>query len=485
MLTNCTSRARFRLVVATLTLAPMALFLPGCLADEAADRPVTTFDAGTDDAAAPPPAPQDASAAPCPAPRSGPTPHSGELEGEVVWAADASPHVVSGELRVRNGAKLTIEPCAVVRFAPNASIVVASPLTPNTGTLVAEGTAERPIRFLGEDASDGGVRRWGGVFVHAPGTVRLAHATFEGGGAGTHRGATLHARGDSTTPAKAALFVDTVTIKGSLGAGVVLDRAATFAAGSRALVVTESGSDEHPYPLVVGEHALDALPTGTYTGNRINEILIADEVVNAASGIQEDTTIHDRGVPYHVGTSPLSVFRVGRENGLVTLTIEPGVVLKFEPRMVFAIEHATGAFPATGVVRAVGTADKPIVFTSAAPTPQAGDWKGLWFGGIPRNTNALEHVRIEYAGYDCACTLSTCSAIDSHRGAILFTREPPSAFLTNSVIAHSGMHGVVRGYDGSLVDFRPTNRFEAIAGCVQTRPRNADTTCPSPRPACE
>lgn len=410
--------------------------------------------------------------------------HTGDVQGEEVWTAANSPHVLTGNVNVRGGAKLTIEPCAEVRIGKGFGIRVAHPITPNTGTLVAEGTATQPIRFVGQ-----GGERWASLAVQAPGTARLAYTTFEGGGGGDFQeGATLVALGDGEDGADALVSVDHVTVAGSLGTGVWLSRGAAFAAGSRDLTVRGSGDEAAPYPLEIEEHALDTLPTGSYTGNRKDEILLVPGGGRqSGSGLLADATMHERGVPYHVGRSKQSSLIIGgRPDGkLVTLTIEPGVTLRFTEGSAFKVQHFTNDEPSTGAVRALGTADKPIVFTSASDTPSAGDWVGLWFGGVPDASDRLDHVRIEYAGGDCGCILSTCSAIQQHEGAVIFTAQPQSAVITNSVLAHIAGHGITEGYDGAFVDLRPTNTFEGVAGCAQTRPREVATQCPSPRPACE
>ena len=113
------------------------------------------------------------------------------------------------------------------------------------------------------------------------------------------------------------------------------------------------------------------------------------------------------------------------------------------------------------------------------PTPAPGDWRGLWFGGIPQAANVLDHVRIEYAGYDCGCSRVTCSAIEDSDAAVIFSWQPPSAFITNTVFKDIAGHAVMEGFDGSLVDFRPTNTFEGVAGCIQTMPRPPTTSCPA------
>lgn len=420
----------------------------------------------------------------CPAPTAGPTVHKGDVAENEVWTAAGSPHVLDYDTNVRNGATLTIEPCAEVQLAAGVHLNVAYPITPNTGSLIAEGTATKPIRFSGK-----GGARWGSIYANAPGTVRLAHVTLEGGGGGDfEHGATLNMLGNGVMPADPMLFIDHVKVLGSLGTGLWMQRGANFIAGSRDLVITGSGNDESPYPLEIEEHSMDALPTGTFTGNRVDEIVLRRVGTGVAgTGLVVDATLHDRGVPYHVGLSKNDSFVVGGgDKGTVaTLTIEAGVTMKFTEGSAFEVQHFTNLEPSTGAVRALGTAEKPIVFTSSSPNPAPGAWRGLWFGGVPQATNKLDHVRIEYAGGDCGCSLLTCSDISEFEGGVIFTAQPPSAFITNSVFKDVAGHGVTQGFDGTLVSFRPTNTFEGVAGCVQTRPRDVDTGCPNPRPACD
>lgn len=413
----------------------------------------------------------------CPTTTAGPTVHSSDVKGNEVWTAAGSPHIVEYDVNVRDGATLTIEPCAVVQLKKDKGIRVAYPLTPNSGTLIAEGTEKKPIKLVGFEGA-----RWGHVFVHAPGKARLKYVTLEGGGGyGAPGDASLVVYGAGTTPYLRDVLVDHVTIKKSLGMGAKLDRGAGFDRASTDLVITESGS----FPLGTGEAGIDTIPSGKYTGNKTDELLIEPETVDAAGGLLDDATMRARGVPYRIGTSPgLDHLRISgkKDEKTVTLTIEPGVTVRFLKGSAFKIEHFTGEFAAPAVLVAVGTKEKPITFTSAEAAPAPGDWQGLEFGGIARAENRLEHVRIEYTGADCGCILLTCNALVEYEGAVIFSQPPPSAFIKNSVIAHGSGHGIVNGYDGAAPDFGATNTFEAIKGCAQTLPRMP--TCPTPRPAC-
>jgi hypothetical protein len=429
-------------------------------------------DGGTDTDAGPETETDAPTPSTCPAPTAGPTHHSNDLLENEIWTADASPHIVDRTVRVRNGMTLEIEPCAVVQLAADQGITVAFPITPNTGTLLAEGTAERPIRFEGLDGA-----RWGYVFVQAPGTARLAYVTLEGGGAIDGHGATLIASGDGYLPVQTPLYVDHVTVRRSLGTGVVVNAVGRFADGSRDLVVTDSGNSANPYPLVVSEHAIEAIPLGAYTGNATDKVVIDTE-----RSIEVDVTMRNLGVPYMVADGNDLRVASGVSESPATLTIEPGVRLEFSAGRALHIERFLSEEDASGALVAIGTEDEEIVFTSSAPSPQPGDWVGLWFGGVVQPTTRLEHVRIEYAGADCGCILVSCSDVEEYDGAIVMAQMPPSVFLHNSTIADSRMHGVVLGYQGPMLDFRTNNWFEDIAGCPVTE--SLYDECPDPRRSC-
>src|SRR5687767_12007196 len=74
----------------------------------------------------------------CPTPTAGPTIHDSVIEADEVWRADEGPHLVEQWITVREGATLTIEPCATVEIAEGKGFSVAYPPSPGTGSLVAE-----------------------------------------------------------------------------------------------------------------------------------------------------------------------------------------------------------------------------------------------------------------------------------------------------------------------------------------------------------
>jgi hypothetical protein len=85
-----------------------------------------------------------------------------------------------------------------------------------------------------------------------------------------------------------------------------------------------------------------------------------------------------------------------KQNALIangkTLTIEPGVRLRFHEKAYLEIGHKGSRLIAKG------TKDKPIVFTSAASAPAKGDWVGLVFDDAVGEGTTIENAVIEYAG---------------------------------------------------------------------------------------
>lgn len=410
----------------------------------------------------------------CVPPTKGPTMHGGgstsDPENEV-WTADGSPHILPFDTTVYK--TVTIEPCAEVLIADGKQITVR-------GKLVAEGTASKRIHIGAKDAG----KPFANIRTISPATVRLAYTTLDGGGKPLatlpYLAGTLEMAGTIQQAVQEILFVDHVTIDGSASNGLVLRDNAGFAAGSNSLVVKGAGA----HPMSIWARAVGGIPTGAYTGNAKDQILLP--VTSNNEAITETTTLHERGVPYLVGHATSGGdLRVDVPAGMpaVTLTIEPGVTMRFKKAGIFRIAVASSTDPARGSLVAVGTAAKPIVFTSDEAAPAAGDWLGLRFGDVPTATNKLDHVRVEHAGGTSSSGSSSCpdNAENLNDAAIRMTGTPPAQFITNTTILDSLTNGIDRGYNSAVkLDFLPTNTFTNVALCKQTFPRDDNPGCPLP-----
>lgn len=458
-------RRQLASLVASLFLALAA----ACASDPGAPAADGSGDGGAQDA--------ESSGGPgaCAPPSRAAQTHAGSLAGDETWGAD-SPHAVTADLTVPAGVKLTIEPCAEVRLREGVYFTVQ-------GTLTARGEENRRITFRRDDPS----ARFAALFVRAPGEIDLGYVDLEGGGAMANLtyGATVIVEGEALPPAR-PLRVDHVTVADSAGYGIFLRRWAGFAEGSTDLTVTGAGAEaaDYPFPVRISLNAVGTLPPGRYTGNARDEIQLVGE--SPHYDVEIDDVLRDRGVPYQVGGGgAFGLIGVRGSAGLATLTVEPGVTVKF-----FSTDANIGAFTVgatgdvpTGQLVAVGTAAAPITFTGAGEAPAAGAWEGVIFSGPLAAGNRLEHVRIEAAGAHNGDSGYGCppggGATD---GALKIFSEPGGSFLKSSTIARSSSHGVFRAWTGAEVDFLQTNTFSDVAGCNQVLPQPPTGRCPDDPP---
>jgi hypothetical protein len=173
------------------------------------------------------------------------------------------------------------------------------------------------------------------------------------------------------------------------------------------------------------------------------------------------------------------------------LTIEAGVVLKFSKQASgnngLFVERASTTVAARGAIRAIGTAAKPVVFTSNEATPAPGDWVGISLRGIPDPRTRIDFARVEYAGGNTgsqgfSCGTPVSPAPLSNEAAIAIYGEPSSAFVTNTVIAKSAANGIERAWTGGVFDFLGSNTFTDVTYCRQTFPKPNVGACPDPAP---
>lgn len=385
------------------------------------------------------------------------------------WLATDNPHKVGNDLLIHTGVTLTLDPCVEVQMAAGAHITIE-------GDFIAEGTAETPIRIAAADAA----APFANLGIFAPGTAKLAWVTLQNGGSDTNSFGVVEARGDQLLPAQPLLKVDNVTVTGAVTYGVSLRSGAAFTADSRDLTVSGAAKGA----LRVLPRLLSNVPTGKYTGNTVDAIVVETEAYGGVT--VEDVTVHDRGVPYLVGGDfSIGDFSVGTGMLSTTLTVEAGVVFKFKRQAAAGLFIDSGSADrlAHGTLIANGTAEKPIVFTSLEPMPLSGDWRGITFGAKPTPANHLDHVEVRYAGAPSGANGFHCTPdgmfAASEDAAVTLFGKPSSAFITNSLIADSAGPGINLAYSDSPVDFLPTNTFLRLGGCKVTTPRTMTGPCPS------
>lgn len=461
---NMNTRVGLGVALLVVALAPL-----GCEDNSSSSGGLPTADSGVPDGN-PNPDPDPPVPSECVAPTGPGVMHPGSINAAETWTAADSPHILQYDTSIY--APVTIEPCAEVLIGAGHIVTVR-----DGGALTAEGTATKRIHIGAQDPSKPYAR------IHFSGRPgRFAYVTFDGGGAplntADYNQGLLDFQGDVDSPTQESLFVDHVTISGSLSNGIQLGSNAGFVKGSDALVIKGAAA----YPLSICARSVENVPVGNYTGNTIDQILLPVTARN--DYVDESTTLHERGVPYMVGT-PVSAgsLVVGAATGkpAVTLTIEPGVTMKFKKDGVLRISNFTTTLPASGALVAVGTPEKKITFAANVPAP--GGWLGLRYGDLPLTNNRLEYARIENAGGPSSSGSGSCPDNEElmNDAAIRISGWPSTQFVKNTEIVGSPTNGIDRGWrdDREKIDFLSTITFTDVTLCNQTYPPNAANVCPA------
>jgi hypothetical protein len=132
-----------------------------------------------------------------------------------------------------------------------------------------------------------------------------------------------------------------------------------------------------------------------------------------------------------------------------TLTIEPGVTLKFDKGTGLDVGYADA-----GKLVAQGTAAAPIVLTTGAATPTAGDWNGVNFYGDTMAGSVLTHVALDYCGKTNVGCIEGQSGVPS--GAVA---------IDHVTIDHVGAGGDGIIENGTNLAFKITNTT-FVAGAI-------------------
>ena len=218
---------------------------------------------------------------------------------------------------------------------------------------------------------------------------------------------------------------------------------------------------------------------------------VDDEIAIAGSGgpVLDDQTLHDRGVPYHVGS--------GADGGrmdvnsqiagqVAVLSIEPGVIVRFPPGGTLNVDPASGNTPAQGALIAIGSAqatDRLHVGPGGQRRPATGSASASAAASIRAAT--MQNARVAFAGGTSVSGSNSCPypGVAVNEAAIRIFGPPLSQFITNTEIVSSARFGIDRGWRADLQpDFLASNTFSAVASCRETTPRTATGVCPATVP---
>ena len=402
---------------------------------------------------------------PCGEPHGGVVTHSTNISVSETWAGAGVTHRIPNSISITGSAVVTIEPCAIVELGPGVFLTVR-----DNARLLSAGTSDTNfVVFRRSDVT----QPWGTLRgFHSTTMIDLNWTRLLGGGA--FGGATISVFGNGYgSPLKRVLRTYQVVIESSQGMGVFLDANSAFTTNSRFLEIKGSGGR----PVHTTMMALGSVPIGKYTGNGTDEILIHGPTAN----VFKNMTVKNLGVPVRIPFSSLAIGPAPPATTQVKLTLKPGVVFKF-PRvggqpgaMVTFGTNGNAPNNRVGILYAVGTAAKRIVFTSGEASPAPGDWKGIWL-----NTaigSKLAYVDINYAGGANGIQSNNCRPQDTEDQAALLVGSfsdqyiPPSTLMTNSRITNSAYYAINAMWlagTHNAPDLTATNIFLNNARCRQT-----------------
>ncbi len=322
--------------------------------------------------------------------------HSGEVIDEV-WSAgihDVDDVYVSGAL--------TVEPCAVLRMAPSATLSIRE-----GGSLAMDGTAEERILVTSASTTAGS---WGLIDFSGNSIAegnRLVNVDVEYGG-GSSGQTQVWLDNNSSVEIRDSTFTH------SAGVGVRAESDATLRGFEGNVIVDNEGAAMRLHPSVVGD-----LGAGTYGPNGTHGIVVTIGVVT------EDAVWGVTDAPYLV-----SELSIDGDADSATLELTAGTEIRVSPEGDLHVRQNSG-------LRLIGTEADPVVVQSANPRPAPGDWQEIRIEeGSLGPTNRFEHAEIRHGGGDGL--------------GMVFVESGAEVSISNSLLELSGDAGVTVQRNGTF-----------------------------------
>jgi len=403
---------------------------------------------------------------------------SGHITADTIWTLEGSPYMVTADVTVRHAthsgptATLTIEPGVEVRFAPGTGLYVGDYYKykyPQYGAILARGTEESPIVFT-SSAGTPAPGDWKGFYFRPPtnsGLTAFEHCLIEYGGAVNNANLYLDGVSPSITHTTVressghGLFLNNAspgithcTISDSAWSGIFMKGSSNPVIGGegKGNIITGSGTyaiyceDASGDPLIahntLSDYGTFAMRLGakmkvegnTYSGGGIRGIEVVGEHIVS-------DTVWRNEVPLYVVLGDVTVRHVTHSGPTATLTIEPGVEIRFEPGTGLYIgAYYKYSYPQYGALSAQGLEGSPIIFSSNAATPVPGDWKGIYFLNPTNDAlSFLEHCVVEYGGH-------------THNADIFLENASPTVqYNTIRNSSHSGVYSRGAGCNSTSI----------------------------------
>jgi len=342
--------------------------------------------------------------------------------GDLKYIVEGKLEVVSG-LRILEGLELYM--------GRNSEINITS-----RGYLVALGSPQHPVKFLGKESSSGGY--WKGI------SIMSSHMNNELNNVEIHDAGSEIMDGLSYRTA--------IGLGGTEDAKLKLVSSKIMASGSRGVYVENGAELVHIDFLKFHENQGPAISMAADQVEKLNNAKGMEYIANGHNGVEiisSSLRTADGSETIwpalHFGASYLVADNLGIHTGLKIL---PGAVFKFAEDKMF------GVFP-NGYLIAQGTASNKITFTGANATK--GFWNGIRFQS-DSTKNLMDHTEVLYAGKTAMPEVSKIASIG------LDGDNMANLTIKNSKIAHSYGYGIaLENRNTSLnSDYDMVNLFEDL-----------------------
>jgi hypothetical protein len=307
---------------------------------------------------------------------------SGSIAVDTTLSAAASPHVVTGDVRIESGAVVTVEPGAVVMFGTDSNLRIDIGSS-SAGALVADGgdpgVGDQVVftRFqdVGGPAPSGHYRglRFGANNISA--VTRLRNVVLEFGG----RRSSATEQGSIEVTSDSAPIVTDSIVRESLNYGVY----AQAGAGTDAAPwfdrnqLTSNGRG----PLSIGSDDVSTLGADLdMMGNGLDRVFVRGSTVSRTTSAWTNY-----GIPFYLSAG-LTV------RGGATLSFEPGTELRFNQNTRMQVSVPSTGTDA-GTLVAAGTPEAPVSMVA-----DVNPWNGVFIDDDAGAGTVLRDVRIEGFG---------------------------------------------------------------------------------------
>lgn len=368
----------------------------------------------------------------------------GDITVPTTWTLENSPYCVQSAAQVAAGIPLLIEPGVVVSFTSATSGLNV------IGSLTAIGTPAHPITLTSGQANPL-PGDWGHLHVAPASSVRLEYCDVSAAGYGDS--GAIQVENDMTL-AYPQLVIRNSRLHHNQGKAIyfyahncvgcysnpqgwsanIEDTRIEYNTGEA--LVEEPGVYPYQYqaPLY---HDLEL------NGNGLDALVLLGR-----HSLHVDRTLDGpgsfRGKPIQIRDGDYHV--------------QPGVTLRIAPGTTLQFGGFSPSLTNQGRLLAEGTLTQPITFTSASPSPQIGDWRGISLPGYLADETSLANCDISYAVHaidtdNSSVTIQRCRI---HHNRIGFDTFYASPILLENSIYDNLEYGIQSDYQTLYVDARHT-----------------------------